>query len=697
MIPGRAPRPVARLAELMNCRTSRLGRAGERPNSGGMIPSVPLFAVTAATWFGPAQASFTAPVEGSAYDFRSNDVRVVFTAADGRREERLAYYDGGSWRAWLAAERPGSYRAELVRNGAPAGLPAQEVVLPESARLTDGFVRVAGERFVLDSGRPFFPLGHNLGWHYPDQPGIPEQLRAMGAARMNWSRVWACAWDGKNPFFVRGQPYPSAGEMMPEVFSRWDAILAAAEAAGVRIQLVLFHHGLVSTRNDSNWAEHPWNRANGGFLDRPQQFFTDATAKEYQKRWLRHAVARWGHSPAVMPWELFNEVEWVDTAQIDRDWPTIVGWHAEMAAFIRELDPYRHLVTTSAAREHPELYRAMDFYQPHTYPRNVFVGIAGVRPHPGKPWFFGEFGRGTWEHNADEHLTVRDGLWASLLSGHAGAAQYWFWERVVQQRLEPEFTRAARALERARLPERREARPVAVEVRGAARAPLAVSPGQGWGRTERFRFELPGDATPEKLVEWAAFLNAHNGVNAASTREPLEFGFTAPAPGEVEIVFTSLSGKGAGLRVWLDGAVVSQVAWPAAAQAVVAPTGGHAHQPAPASLRIPVAAGRRVLRLESTGPDWVQLERVVFPGIGEAVRAHAIASEDFALVRLTADPAALGTTVDLRVAGLRDGAQRVWQLDLETGAETEMQVELVGGTLRGFALGAVDQALVFSR
>ncbi len=662
-----------------------------------MIPSASLLAVATATWFGPAQASFPTPLEGSAYDFRANDVRVVFTAIDGRREERLAYYDGGSWRAWLTAERPGTYRAELVRNGAPAGLPAQEVMLPESARLADGFVRVAGERFVLDSGRPFFPLGHNLGWHYPGQPTLPEQLRAMGAARMNWSRIWACAWDGKNPFFVRGQPYPAAGEMLPEVFARWDAILAAAEAAGVRLQLVFFHHGLVSTRNDSNWAEHAWNRANGGFLDRPQQFFTDATAKEYQKRWLRYAIARWGHSPAVMAWELFNEVEWVDTAQIDKDWPTVVGWHAEMAAFVRELDPYRHPVTTSAAREHPELYRAMDFYQPHTYPRDVFVGIAGVRPYPGKPWFFGEFGRGTWEHNADEHLTVRNGLWASLLSGHAGAAQYWFWERVAQQGLEPEFTRAARALEVSCLPERRAARPVAIEVHGAPRAPLAVSPGQGWGRTERYRFELPGDATPAKLVEWAAFLTPHAGENAKNTREPLEFAFTAPEAGEVEIAFTSLSGKGAGLRVWLDGAVATAVAWPAAEKYVVSPTGGQQHQPAPAPVRIPVGAGPRVLRLESTGPDWVQLERVVFPGIGQALRAHAIAAEDFALVRLTADPAALGTTVDLRLAGLHDGAYRLWQLNLDTGVECETRVALVGGALRGLVIQAADQAVMLSK
>lgn len=104
-------------------------------------------------------------------------------------------------------------------------------------------------------------------------------------------------------------------------------------------------------------------------------FATDPTAKEYQKRWLRYAVARWGHSPAIMAWELFNEVEWVDAVQTDRDWPTVICWHAEMAAFLRELDPYHHLVTTSAAWEQPELYRAMDYFQPVILHRDVFNGI----------------------------------------------------------------------------------------------------------------------------------------------------------------------------------------------------------------------------------------------------------------------------------------------------------------------------------
>jgi hypothetical protein len=662
-----------------------------------MIPSVSLLALAAATWFGPVQVSFDTSVEGNPYDYRANDVRVVFTAADGRREERLAYYDEGQWRAWLTVGEPGAYRATLVRNGTPVDAPAQEVTLAESVRLRDGFVRVEGTRFALDSGAAFFPLGHNLAWRNEGEPALPERLQRMAAAGMNWTRVWACAWDGKNPFFNRGQPYPRAGELLPEPMRQWDGIVAAAEASGVRLQFVLFHHGLFSTRNDSNWAEHPWNRANGGFLDRPQQFFTDPTAKEYAKRWLRYAVARWGHSPAIMAWELFNEVEWTDAATVDNDWPTIAGWHAEMAAFVRGIDPYRHLVTTSAAREHPEIYAALDYFQPHTYPRDVFNGIAGVRPQPGKPWFFGEFGRGTWEQGPEENLTVREGIWAGILSGHAGAAQYWFWDRVLAQGLEPEFTRAARALELSRLAARSAARSVAVEVRGAPRAALAVSPGRGWSRTERVRFELPADATAEKLSELSVCLNPRDSANPAGAREPLEFVFTLSGAGEAEVVLTSISDKGAGLSIAVDGCEVVRQQWPATLDAVAAPTGGRRHQAAPPPIKVPLVAGAHVLRIENIGPDWVQLDRAVFPEIGCAVRAHAIGEAEFALVRLQAAEAGLGSPVDLHIDGLADGTYRLQTLDLTTGAESERAAEVVGGSLRDFEIAARDVALVVAR
>jgi len=631
---------------------------------------------------------------------------VEFVATDGHREERLAYFDDGRWKAWLTTTHPGAYRATLVRNGESVVAPAADVTVPDSARLPEGFVRVQGTRFVTDAGTPYFPLGSDLAWRYPDIPPLPEMLRRMGAAGMNWARIWACAWDGKNPILIRHNAYSKRpaeirreraplGEFLPAALSQWDGIVAAAETAGVRFQFVLFHHGLVSTRADANWDEHPWNRANGGFLDRPQDFFTNETARDYSRRWLRYAIARWGHSPAVLSWELFNEVEWTDAVQHDHNWAAVIAWHNEMAAFVRSLDPYHHLVTTSSAVQEPGLYAAMDYYQPHAYPREVFTAIAGTKPQPGKPWFYGEFGRGNTELNKNERVVVRDGIWAGILAGHSGAACYWFWERVVKLDLWSEFTHAARVLQISQLPARTDARPAAVEIVGARPAPLAVAPGRGWGPSTRIRFELPADATPERLAELSALISAAPPGSAAAPARPIEFAFTAPVAGQATLEIGGIAAAGGGLRVSLDGREVFRRAWTAIPGA--AAMEGWRRQPGPSPIPIPYPTGAHTITLEGLGPGWVQIDRLIVPELGRNLHAFAIADRDFALVRMRADEGAVPATVGVRVAGLADGPCKLTLIDLATGAEREQTVAVAGDVLPGVELKATDTALVIVR
>jgi hypothetical protein len=668
------------------------------------MPFASILALGVTTWFGPAPVAFDAKMTGNPYDCRENDVRVVFVAPDGDREERLAYFDEGRWKAWLTTTHPGYFHATLMRNGEPVAVPAAEVVVPDSARLSEGFVHAQGTRFVTDSGQPYFPLGHDLCWRYPYIPPLTELLHRMGAAGMNWSRIWACAWDGKNPILIRHNAYSTQekeirrepaplGEFLPAVLRQWDELVGAAEASGIRFQFVLFHHGLFSTRADANWNEHPWNRANGGFLDRPQDFFTNETAREYSRRWLRYAIARWGHSPSVLAWELFNEVEWTDAIQKDQNWPVVVAWHNEMAAYVRSLDPYHHLVTTSSAMQHPELYAAMDYYQPHAYPREIFTVIAGSKPLPGKPWFYGEFGRGTAELNKNERMVVRDGIWAGMLAGHAGAASYWFWERVLQLDLYSEFTHAAQVLKISRLPAHPEARPVGVEIVGAKPAPLLVVPARGWGPSTRFHFDLPGDTTPECLAELSAMVGPTQ-VGALAPR-PLEFAFSAPVDGQASIVWAGIAGAGAEVRVWFDGKEVFHQTWPALPDLKASDT--RRRQPAPPPTVLSYQAGPHTIVIENLGPAWAQLDHLSIPGLGRSIRAHAIGDGDLALLRVQADEGAVPATVDLRVAGLADGPCKLNVMDLNTGAEREQAATIAGGTVRGIELTASDAALVITR
>ena len=79
----------------------------------------------------------------------------------------------------------------------------------------------------------------------------------------------------------------------------------------------------------------------------------------------------------MVAWELFNEVHWTDAFRKGRE-ADVAHWHSEMAKYIRSIDVYGHLITTSTENLRSPIYEKMDFYQPHLYAANL---IAGARSH----------------------------------------------------------------------------------------------------------------------------------------------------------------------------------------------------------------------------------------------------------------------------------------------------------------------------
>lgn len=416
------------------------------------------------TWYGPEVVTFVLQVAGNPYDPVENDVRVKFIDGKGKVEERIAYYDGeGQWGAVLVAQNPGPYKPVASRNGTPLVLDGELAIVPCDKKLPKGFIRrneFHANRFRWDNGDAYYPVGHNLGWGGEGQPPLTETIAAMGANGENWTRIWACAWDGKNPWWPQDdQGLP--GQLWTKALSNWDAIVGACDMAALPFQFVMFHHGAFSSKVDPNWPDHPWNAAKGGFLKDAADFFTDPEAKRRSKMWLRYAVARWAASPEVLSWELFNEVEWVDARYADR-WADIVAWHKEMADYLRSIDPYQHLITTSSTLDHQELYAAMDYYQPHLYSETLVADIAAAKLPTDKPAFYGEFGPKKMP-KGHEKTPLRDGLYAGMLSGQAGAAMFWAWDVVHDAKLESEFKTAAHVAQLSGIADHPFGRPVAVK------------------------------------------------------------------------------------------------------------------------------------------------------------------------------------------------------------------------------------------
>ncbi|HJP82810.1 MAG TPA: hypothetical protein VJ835_04820 [Fimbriimonadaceae bacterium] len=432
-----------------------------------MLSLVCWFAVATQTpstsWYGPEIVEFPFAFAGNPYDIEKSDIRVKFVDSKGDTVERIAYFDPDSfsWKAVLLANRPGIYKATLIRNTIPqVGDADQTTVELETSALPTGFIKVDPinkNRFLRDSGQSYIPLGFNLGWQNPGQPAIADSLKAMGQNGVNWTRIQATAWDGKNPWIPRSGA-PDDDRLLPEPLLEWDSIVDSAEKSGVAIQFVLFSHSQFSLKADGTWNSNPWNKANGGFLAEPGDFFTDPEAKRRTKMWLRYAVARWAHHPAIMAWELIDDVDALAAPPAG-----LVAWHLEMADYLRSIDPYHHLITTGSGQSLNGLSSSLDYYQPRAIAATIGVAVAKTTIQTDKPGFIGSIGT-EQAPTSDSRAAIRDSIWTPILSGQSGSAGFNLWSTVLGDDLLPEYAAANRIVKESGLADHPGSRKVDVNV-----------------------------------------------------------------------------------------------------------------------------------------------------------------------------------------------------------------------------------------
>lgn len=633
-----------------------------------MLVFLATFAIGAAGsgWYGPVSVAFPSSVTGNPHDPAVNDARIRFTGPDST--ERLAYWKEGAWRTQFTTRKPGTYTARLTVNGKASG-EALTVNVPASSLMRDGYIRIerSTQRFVYDSGRGYFPLGTNLAWSNEAVPDLALRLREMGAAGMNWARIWANHWDNKNPMWTRRDGKPTPGVVDESSLAKWDGIVAAAAEAGVPFQFVFFHHGPYSSTVNSNWGEHPWNRANGGFLDRPNDFFTNPTAKRLTKQWLRIAVARWGHSTGIMAWELFNEVEWCDESRANP--ASVAAWHREMTAYLKSIDPVGRLVTTSSAMEQPGLYDAADFYQPHSYPPDVAVDVISAHVPKDKPFFYGEVGlAGGPQDPVVERKTVRDSIWSGVVAAHAGAAQYWYWDWLARHDEFPQFARADRILREAAWADRRTAKRLNATLDAGSGADLRLVPGAGWGKAEQMSFALPEQAGAVGRVP--RYFQSQKGPHAAMFEGPLMLNFRAERAGKVRVSLAEISAAGAEIVLRVNGVERARQAFPKS----------EANRGTTAVLDVDYPAGPVRVELENVGADWVVFKNITVTGLGPRALVHGAGDPRLNLLRVTRATGATGTiSGSLSGLTLPNGPVTLRIFDLDRDAVREVRTTVQGG------------------
>ncbi|UCG58087.1 MAG: DUF5060 domain-containing protein [Phycisphaerales bacterium] len=576
------------------------------------------------------------------------DVTVAFVEPDGSTVtipaffyQEYDYIDGRyvngrniCWKARFAPSETGKHKVThivVVDADGPATIDARAAFMCMQSG-EKGIIRTdqRDHYYLRHANRsPYLPVGHNVCW-LPDGPADWQHyFTAMGAAGENWTRIWMThfyegqllEWSSRSS---RGY-WQGVGRLSLEMGWKLDRIIELAEQNGIAIQLVLQHHGQFSSTTNPNWDQNPYNIANadadGGFLEGPEDFFTDEEAIRLTKYKYRYIVARWGYSSAILAWELWNEVQYTDGWRSNRQ--SVVAWHDEMAKHIASVDPFDHLITTSSDRSGFDAIWSLeniDVIQVHHYGsetvafvRDMATRLAGY----GKPIILGEFGVGRTgsvdvpESDYDEldepyrtqileGLALHNGMWSAF---HVkSGAHLWWWDHYIEELgLYDQFSALARYAE-GEDPAAHRLSKADLDTTGLPKWVL-VSPGltDFWAISTQTEFAVQSDGTvpgTEGLSSWL------HGSSKDSYRSDPVFHIDLVDGDVLRIHVQEVSGWGNNsLRVIVDRYEAFSSSYANGSSGFV--------------IEIPLPAGRHTVRIQNTGQDWFNIAGYEFINTNE--------------------------------------------------------------------------------
>lgn len=567
------------------------------------------------------------------FDINIIDIMVTINRPDGGKAAVGAFYykeydvdaDGNyingknpCWKVRFAPAQLGIYDVGQIRiidqNGTYTSDPNISFTCVESGK--KGFIRVdPNNRAFLkyDDGSTCLNIGQNLGWNNGRVYGWNKYLTKLHKAGGNWVRLWMCRYGSDGGTLLEwkdgtyGGYFQGAGKLSMQISLRLDKYVEIAEQNGINIQLCLQHHGQFSTATNPDYNDNPYRNAAGGWLSDPAQFFTDAEAIRYTKNKYRYIVARWGYSPSIFAWELFNEVQYTDGWKNNR--ASVVKWHDTMAKYIHSIDPYQHPVTTSSHGSGFEnLWNLPDInlVQEHYYGNNtihIFERVASILARFNKPVIMAEFGLGgnpegkrqpePMATQLREGLEMHNGIWAAFFVKSSG--HMWWWDNYIDPcNMYGVYTPLVIYAKNENLADYNLVR--AQRVISGAKAYYAI-PGlnEFWAVSTMKEFTLEEDyfSGMENLSKWL------QGSSQEGLKSDPNFHLNMPTAGNLKIYVVEAAATGDNrIQVLVNGTVVyNQVQTNRARNYIIS---------------VPFPAGTRTVQIKNAGDEWFHISSYEF-------------------------------------------------------------------------------------
>ncbi|MFH1905139.1 MAG: DUF5060 domain-containing protein [bacterium] len=372
----------------------------------------------------------------------------------------------GFWMVRFSPVEVGGYSYYLViKDGAT--LKTKKYHFKSVRSESKGFVRVSSkdkQYFEFDDGSFYYPIGLNIisPWDTPYGqnyvPSLPvgkdtyaydEYFTKLSQNKANFIRMWMAHWWLALEWNKKYGPFHGLGRYSLQNAWRMDHILEMAEEKNIYILLTINNHTQL-THHEKGWERNPYNTASGGFIASPQEYFTNLKSVDLFKNKMRYIVARWGYSPYIFAWNFWSEIDLtIGYKNNPKHQKRVREWHKKMARFVRQLDPWAHIISTHYCQHSKAVHLfdlpEIDFTHSNAWTDNDGLPdsqVMAIRQYYqamkrfNKPIFISEFG-GHWAGSPPD-IMARDlhtGLWANYMCPLAASPLFWWWNFVEEENL----------------------------------------------------------------------------------------------------------------------------------------------------------------------------------------------------------------------------------------------------------------------